>query len=286
MPIDGNIMDGLGLDKSLNSIGRNAGLENGSTKAAPPGQNGTRAMLSGVLASPDAFGTTLLVWCVETWGTECLHDPDDPDRGPWHPDTFRSMLEQQCGVTLPPANLDRLMAAVAVVTTDLFFRSITGFIRLANVLSGDAVDPDEFEKADAGECAWAITEALLLHPPEDGEELFSEEIRHYLAHVLRDEGFVTPPDVLRLAIDGDDSAKVAYEFADDPAMFSMIHQVQADKTADVEDAIRTNLTHLLAQLKTLPLQHGRVDELEKQVERALAASRAKAPPETGPEHVL
>lgn len=238
-----------------------------------------------VLTDPDTYGTTLLVWCVETWGTKCLHDPEEPERGPWHPATFRSMLEETFGVRLPPGNLDKLMAAVSVVTSDDFFRRADRFVVLANVLAGDHFDPDEFEKADAVECAWAITEALLLAPPDDNNpEPFSDDVRHYVGFVLRDEGYVTPPDVLRIAIDADFSSKVRYGFADDPEMFEAINGLQREKTAEVESAVRDGLTDLLTQLKALPLQSGNVAELEKRIGATL---KAKEPDEeTGPEHVL
>lgn len=238
-----------------------------------------------LLESPDAFGTVLLTLCLDLWGDECLRDRDDPDRGPWHPTVFRDELEARYGVKLPKANLDKLMAAVTVVTTDLFFRDAAAFVTLANVLAGDEFDPGVWEKADAVECAWAITEALLLDPPDEGNpEPFSDEIRHYVGAVLRDEGFVTPPDVLRIALDSDFAAKVEYDFADDPEMFEGIYAVQRDKAADVESVLRGQLTELAAQLEALPLADGDTAELRERIGKML---KLNEPAEvTGPEGVL
>lgn len=234
-----------------------------------------------LLADPDTFATVLLVAAVDAFGPDCLYDADDPDRGPWHASTFRSMLEAHFGVTVPKCNLDKLMAAVAVVTTDLFFKNADRFITLANVLAGDEFDPGEFEKADAVECAWAVTEALLLSPPDDDPEPFSDEIRAYIGFVLRDEGFVTPPDVLRIAVGGDFSADVRYNFADDPAMFSAIYAVQRDRTAEVEAVIRDGLLELRQQLAALPVSGGSTAEVVERIGRVLAATGPRE--RTGPE---
>lgn len=238
-----------------------------------------------LLQSPDAFGTVLLVLCLDAWGDECLRDADDPSRGPWHATVFKDELEHRYGVVLPKANLDKLMAAVTVVTTDLFFQDARAFVTLANVLAGDEFDPGVWEKADAVECAWAITEALLLDPPDEGNpEPFCDEIRHYVGAVLRDEGFVTPPDVLRIALDADFAAKVEFDFTDDPEMFEGIYAVQQGKAADVESVLRAQLTELAAQLKSLPLADGSTAELEERIGKML---KLNEPAEvTGPEGVL
>jgi hypothetical protein len=114
-----------------------------------------------------------------------------------------------------------------------------------------------FDPADSVECAWAVTEALLLVPPDaEDPEPFSDEVRHYIGAVLREEGYVTAPDVLRIALDGDFADHVRFNFADDPEMFQGIYDVQASKAAEVTDTVRENLTELLEQIQSLPLVHG------------------------------
>ena len=44
-----------------------------------------------------------------------------------------------------------------------------------------------------------ITESLLLEP-HDNPEPFCDEIRYYIGHMLKEEGFTSPPDVLRIAM--------------------------------------------------------------------------------------
>src|SRR4051812_29132260 len=114
-----------------------------------------------VLQDPESYATTLLVLLVDRFGTEALS---------WAPETIRTEMASEYGVALPPACFDRLMAAVTVITTDYFYKSLTRFIDLCNVLSfGGTFDPSVFDPADPYECAWGISEALLLSPPEEDE---------------------------------------------------------------------------------------------------------------------
>jgi hypothetical protein len=238
-----------------------------------------------ILEDPDTFATVLFVLACDAFGPECLHDPDDPDRGPWHPATFRAELEHRFGVKLPAGNLDKLMAAVTVVTTDLFFKNASTFVTLANVLAGDAFDPGTWEKADAVECAWAITEALLLDPPDHTDpEPFSDEVRYYIGAVLKDEGYVSPPDVLKIALGADSALKVDYDFTDDPAMFKGMYEVQQGKSAEVEEVLREQLTELRAQLKSLSLTDGNTAELEQRIGQMLKLNEPEEPP--GPESLI
>ena len=185
------------------------------------------------------------------------------------PQTVAMDVEEDTGVRLSPSAMSRLMAAATVVTTDYFSQSLPRFIQLANALCGSPPD-DEFDPADPYECAWALTEALVLDPPEDGEEKFCDDVRVYLAEVLKEYGFVTPPDVLRLAIGADLSARVKYDFGDDPEMFAAINDVQRGKAEEVNGLIRDNLTLLVSQLRSLPLKEGSVAGFCKNVETVLA----------------
>jgi len=238
-----------------------------------------------LLEDRDTFATVLLVLVLDLWGYECLFDKEDPERGPWHPTTFKSMLEEHFGVNLPKCNLDKLMAAITIKTTDMFFKNVDRFIVLANILSGDEFDPNTFEKADSVECAWAITEALLLEPPTQEEpETFCEEIRRYIGFVLRDEGYITPPDILKIAIDGDFKEHVRYNFSDDPEMFAGIYAIQKEKTEEVEKVLHSSLLELHRQLGLLQLNEGSTAELEKNIAEMLKLNQPEE--KTGPENVI
>lgn len=227
--------------------------DTGPAGGAVPARMAVRDMLTG----EGTFATTLLVWALDCYGPEVLT---------WHPETIRMELADDFHVEPTRANMDRVMAGVAVVTTDAFFKDPARFIQLCNILSGDEFDPTEFDAADAAECAWGITEALLLRPPEEDEpEPFSDEVRAYVGAVLREEGFVTAPDVLAIALDANWSDKVQFEFADDPEMQSAIYKTQADRADEITALVKEGLASLIRQIQALPLRNGTAEAIFKRV---------------------
>jgi hypothetical protein len=118
------------------------------------------------------------------------------------------------------------------------------------------------------ECAWAITEALLLSPPDEDDELFCLEIRRYIAFILDEQGFVQAPDVLRLAVK-DYAKTVSYDFTNDPEMFAAVNDVQTGKKDAVETTLRLCLYELMEQLSALKLKQGSTDEIVKKLQQLL-----------------
>jgi hypothetical protein len=163
---------------------------------------------------------------------------------------------------IPQVNMDKLLAAVNIVTTDDFFKRLPRFVQLCNVLTGSALRPHVFDPADANECAWGMTEALLLHTPEeDDNEIFSAEIRYYLGMVLEDEGIRTPPDLLRLALFDTPSGEASFEGALDPEGFAMEFKVQESESEDIKSALKSRLMDLITQLQSVPLTNGDAKDL-------------------------
>jgi hypothetical protein len=211
----------------------------------------------------EAFASTLLVMFVDKYGTEGLQ---------WAPETIRMQVNSDFGVRASDVAIDRLLAAITIITSDGFFKNLPRFIQLCNILSGDNFDPEVFDPADSVECAWGITEALLLYPPDE-DEPFVDEIRHYIGKVLDDEGYITPPDILRLAIGSNRADRVRTDFADDPEMFQAMYENQNAKAAEVTSIIRDNLTELMEQLKSLPLENGNTQELLTRVGKHLQTQK-------------
>lgn len=213
-----------------------------------------------VLTDPDAFATTLVTLLLDQYGGEALS---------WAPETIRMQLAEDFGAQMPRANFDRLMAAVVVLTTDNFFTSLPDFIELCNVLSGSAASPDVFDPADPLECAWGITEALLLSPPDEEDYAaggpFSDEICRYVGEVLNQYGYATPPDVLRIAMGNKPAAEIQHEWADDPVFSAAVFETQQGKTKEVEETIRENLDELIGQLESLPLTSGNAKGLRQRL---------------------
>ena len=206
-------------------------------------------LLQAALISPDSFATTLLVILVDEYGTECFQ---------WSPETIRLEIEEDFKLKLPQPNFDRLMAAINIITSDDFYQSLPDFVTYCNILAGDTFDPRAWDPADAAEIAWGITEVLLLSPPDAHDENpFSEEIVGYIGQALSQEGIITPPDVLKIAVrDKDPAMMVVSEYADDPEMFNSIYDLEQSKTGEINRLVKTGLQSLIQQLQPLPLRNG------------------------------
>ena len=112
-------------------------------------------------ADPETFTTSLVALLVDTYGLESVG---------WDPATIQMEVEGDAGVRLPQVNFEKLMVGVALLTTNSFFVSPADFAQFCVVLSGHATSPGVLVLPDADDVAWGITEALLLSPPDDGDE--------------------------------------------------------------------------------------------------------------------
>lgn len=211
---------------------------------------------------PEAFTTTLVATFVDAFGTEGLS---------WTPETIQLEIQDNFGVNISDATLSKLMAGITLLTTNNFYQSVPDFIMLSNILAGGHYDPNIFDPADVEEIAWAVTEALLLAPPdEDDEEPFAEEVLAYIAHMVEEAGFIDPPDVLRLGARGTLSLQnIQADYSDDPEAFSAIYKVQVEKRAEVDSMVRENLRQLIAQLSALPLANGNTRDIATKLARQL-----------------
>jgi hypothetical protein len=217
--------------------------------------------LAEALTGEGTYATVLLTIFVETYGTEGFT---------WSPETIQMELEEDFNIRLPQANTDRLLTAINLLTSDDFYRSLPDFINYCNILSGDTYDPRSFDPADSVECAWGITEGLMLSPPDDNDdEPFSEEIVAYIGKVLDDEGIINPPDVLRIAVRDTDHSQAVSEFSDDPIMFNAIHDFETSKTEEINRVIKQHVQRMGAQLEALPLRVGETKGVVKKMLNSL-----------------
>lgn len=210
-----------------------------------------------LLESEDTYATVLLVILIDYYGTDFIQ---------WHPETIKSEIEADFGVQLPRLAFDKIMAGCVVLTNDSFFRNAQSFIHVCNVFSGSPFNPEVFDPADPYECAWGMSEALLLVPPEEeNAEPFSDEVRSYIGQVLNEWGYVTAPDILSIALDNNWTDQVTYDFADDPEMFSAIYKNQDEKSEEINATIKENLLELFSQLRSVPMQNGSTESIGNKI---------------------
>jgi hypothetical protein len=161
------------------------------------------------------------------------------------------------------------MAAINIATSDQFYTSLPDFIDLCNVLSGDVLDPRWFDPADPSECAWGMTEAMFISPPDrEDENPFSQDIVGYIAEALKSHGIQNPPDVLKVGLRDDApqiAENVAQTFSDDPEMYSAIWKVQQEKSEDIRTYVKQNLRSLVDQIGKLQLNNGNAADAVKKL---------------------
>jgi hypothetical protein len=178
----------------------------------------------------------------------------------WAPQTLRLELVRTTGVLVSWPAMERLMAAITIISTDDFFQNGKRFIRLCNVLSGDSLDPEVWDPADTEECAWGITEAYMLTqlPPD----AYCDDVRYYVGSICREEGILQPPAVLAAVAKFDDKLDTGLsEFTDDPELYDIVNYVQQDRAAEIQSTVQARMQDLLEQIRELPLLHGSAEDM-------------------------
>ncbi len=223
-----------------------------------------RAFERALLASDESFATPLFLLVMDRYGPDALE---------WAPETIRLELEEDYSLELPKVTLDKIFAAITIVTTNYFYKDVTRFIELCNILAGDDFQPDEFDPADAEEILAAVTEAMLLWPPDESEEnKFSEEIVEYIRQVLGEEGIVKPFDVLQIGLNPDLASKLNTDYADDPEMYSAMWSSQEGKTAEMKATYLENMQELLSQISSLSLETGTTETVAQRLRSLINGS--------------
>lgn len=217
-----------------------------------------REKIKDVFESEDTYATVLLAAVLDQYGQEALE---------WHPFTLRLELEQDFGAKLPKINLDKLMSAIAVTTTDLPYITPDRFIVVCNSLSGEEYDPETFDPADVFEIAWGLTEMRIIDPPADDTPEFSPEVVAYISYILRESGVTEPPAIMRFAVDPRAVETVGGNLSDDPDMFSAYMSRQESLNAEVAEMLRDNTEELQGQLSALPLKSQSAAELFEEIKR-------------------
>lgn len=220
----------------------------------------SKEALKAVWKNEASYATTLLLCYIDAYGTEGLE---------WDPMTVRQEIEEDYNIKLSNKNFNKLMAAINIATTDQFYNSLPEFIDLCNILSGDVLDPRWFDPADPGECAWGMTEAMFISPPDkDDENPFAQDIVGYIAEIIKAHGIQNPPDVLKVGLRDDAkqiAENVAQTFSDDPEMYSAIWKVQQEKSEEIREYVKSNLRSLVDQIGKLPLTNGNAADAVKKM---------------------
>lgn len=215
------------------------------------------------LQEKNLLATPMVIGLLDVYGMEVLE---------WLPETLCLEIQDDFQVPLQEPLLSRVLTGFALLTTDDFYKSLPDFVMHCNILSGDSFNPEMWDPADAGECAWGITEAMLLSPPEeDDEEPFAPEITAYIGAVLDSEGIMTAPDVLRIAVRSQPDFDLG-AFAEDPELGGAVTQFENSKSEEINQLIMTGMQKMMSQLQELPLENGSAKDILQKIQSLFTTS--------------
>jgi hypothetical protein len=154
-----------------------------------------------VLEDEKAPAIALLKIVIKNYGQECFS---------WEPPVLKAELQEDFDCEISDLQSDKIQAAITILTTDVYERSIKAFETINYLLNHQPDNLDEFNPLEAEELICGLTEAYLIR----GEELdFSPEVRVYAGQIFYDYGFHKPPTLFPKAImqekDGNDDDKNA-----------------------------------------------------------------------------
>jgi hypothetical protein len=197
-------------------------------------------LTTALIQGEDTFASTLLVMAIDRLGAGVLVG----DNGPYTPETLRLEMQEAYHVPIPDDNLGKLVAAVAVITTDNLLRGVPSFLCTVHGLLGDGLDWVYEEPIEIEDLAWAVLEASLIQPPEK-EDLFDEQVVAYCRSMLKREGIMSPPSSLAFA-----KEDIAYG---DVVMYGEdILLEQASRTEEVNIYLEQQHQRLMEQLASIP----------------------------------
>lgn len=142
----------------------------------------------------NASGFVLLSITLKKYGSESLE---------YDPELLRIQIEKDYDIKLPDLNMDKLQAAMLVMTTDAFYEDWRAFETCCHLFHNELVDAEVVNPLDAEDIAVGLAEATLIKScvvDDDSELKFGDEVRAYAGHVFYDYGLSTPPFIFRDAI--------------------------------------------------------------------------------------
>ncbi len=191
--------------------------------------------------SKEGFGSTLLIACIDDFGTECLT---------WEPETLEISLREKYG-DIDIDSLQRVLAAISVLTSNMFTQDVSALCLVCTALDFERTANEMFVPAGLDEIMWGLTEARVLLGGIDDSE-FSDEVRIYIAKLLEEEGLKKPPKILAFALKNTATLDLGV-LADLPDLSAIFEEDQEMSKAELDDAAMGKLAKMMEQINDLKL---------------------------------
>lgn len=202
------------------------------------------------LSDPALFCSSAVILLIDQFGTEVLE---------WEPASIYTELEERFKVKVTGLLADKINAACALLSSDLYHKSLEAFTAVNTAFNLKPVSTTEFSVCTLDDIMWGVTEARLLEGPEIFDAAgFSHDIAGYTAMLLSAEGITKPPAMLKFAeYDPGELDRRGIALAGDPMMAEAYWGRQEDERAKLERGAEETLRALLREVETLPLTNGR-----------------------------
>lgn len=211
--------------------------------------------------SDQAFGTSLLIAAMDEFGQEFLE---------WEPETIELELRTLFKDVPLTGSLDRLNAASSLLTSNMFFTSLTAFNAICSTLSFDEPVDGEFYPASLREVVWGLTEARLLLGPEGSPAYgFGRNIRLYTGKLLEGEGILDPPEIMGFAqmtrLDRPDNQLIT----DLPDLTMMFEASQGESKRELDEYAIERAYTMFQQIASLKLSTSDLSEFRNMSKQLL-----------------
>lgn len=197
------------------------------------------------LNDPEIYATSAMAILIEEFGTEFLE---------WEPETIDIEIQKTFGFDPDTQLMDRLNAAIGLLTSNSFFLDPNAFMNTCNALNFGVVLSESWVPADLDDVLWGVTEAQLLLGDDYKADEYSHNVRRYVGVLLQEEGIGKIPRVLSFA-EQDDAVEDTYDsFDGDAVMDQAFQDSQESDRANMEGDNATKLQALQTQLMQLPIK--------------------------------
>lgn len=189
------------------------------------------------------YATVLLGACLKAYGAECLN---------WDPITLESFIEEDFDVRLPGVVYRQLMSLVTSLTAPAVYRSWQVFDQTVNDLNRTGVD-DALDPPTVEEVCWTVLELMFNDPDafKNGSP-FSDQIVRYIEVILKEEGVITPPQVLQFVPNRRED--VLAKVGGDPETFQAVFESLDIRAKEIDDLLHEHVSTMLEHLMSLGIE--------------------------------
>jgi hypothetical protein len=211
---------------------------------------------SDILKDPEVFSTSALAILFDEFGTECTE---------WDPDSLGMEILDAFNVDASDELLDRLIAGMALLTSNSFFVDVNAFTAICNSLNRGVVMSDSWVPADLDDVLWGVTEALFLLGDDYNVEDYSHNVKRYVGVLLQQKGIKKIPSVLSFAEIDEDAVDVYDAYGGDEIMEQAFWDAQQEEKDNLESDNVALINQYMDQLRTLPIRSEWLDQLKNNI---------------------